>query len=457
MATEVRLPELGENVTQADVVRILVGIGDSVATDQSILEIENEKASVEVPAPLAGTVASIAVQQGQTIEVGALLMTIEAAETTAAPEPDEEAGATDDQREQDEETPSGEEATASREAAGDGEEGPDRSTAPAGPARPSASAQPPDRPAAPSPALGDGRVLVPAAPTVRRFAREIGVDLARVKGTGPGGRISIDDVKTHAKEALRRGAAGAPSTLAAPAIPDLAAFGEVEREPVSSVRRLTAQAMARAWNVVPHVTHHDHADITELEAARQRHASRAEAAGAKLTVTAMLVKVVAAALKRYPKFNAALDLEQGEVVYRRYVNVGVAVDTDRGLLVPVVRDADRKTLLEVAVELKDLAGRARARRIGPDEMQGAGFSISNLGGIGGDAFTPIVNWPEVAVLGVSRSSQQPTWNGETFVPRLILPLSLSYDHRLVDGADAARFLRWVCEALEEPMLVALGG
>jgi pyruvate dehydrogenase E2 component (dihydrolipoamide acetyltransferase) len=253
----------------------------------------------------------------------------------------------------------------------------------------------------------------------------------------------------------------APAAAGAPVaqLPDFSRWGQVRRGPMSKIRRLTGEQMTRAWLTAPQVTHDDLADVTDLEALRQRFKGRVEAAGGKLTVTAILVKVAASALKVFPKLNASLDPDAGEIVFKEFVHIGVAVDTEHGLLVPVIRDADRKNITEIAVELDDLAARARARKLKPDEMQGGTFSISNLGGIGGTGFSPIVNWPEVAILGVSRGRVQPEWNDElgSFEPRLMLPLSLSYDHRLVDGAEAARFVRWVAEALEEPLLLALEG
>jgi pyruvate dehydrogenase E2 component (dihydrolipoamide acetyltransferase) len=240
-------------------------------------------------------------------------------------------------------------------------------------------------------------------------------------------------------------------------LPDFSKWGEIEIEEMSKIRRKTAENMARAWVEIPTVTHHDEADITTLEGLRRRHAPRVKEAGGTLTWTAILLKVLAGALKRFPKLNASVDMVQHRIIYKKYVHVGVAVDTERGLLVPVIRDADRKNITDISVELDDLATRARSRKLRPDEMQGGGFSISNLGGIGGTAFTPIVSWPEVAILGASRAATQPRWTGDRFEPRLILPLSLSYDHRLVDGADAARFLRWIVEALEQPLLLALEG
>jgi pyruvate dehydrogenase E2 component (dihydrolipoamide acetyltransferase) len=296
---------------------------------------------------------------------------------------------------------------------------------------------------------------VPAAPSVRRFAREVGVDIGEVQGTGAGGRISIEDVKAHVEGILdrqRTGGAGVPSA----ALPDLERWGPVRREPMSKVRRLTAENLTRAWLTAPQVTNHEVADITDLEEFRKHAGERVEAAGGKLTMTAILVKVVASALKSFPILNAAVDMAKNEIVFRQSINIGVAVDTDRGLLVPVIRDADGKDLTTIAVELGDLAARARSRKLMPDEMQGGTFSISNLGGIGGTGFSPIINWPEVGILGVSRGRIEAKWSEDDLRPRLMLPLSLSYDHRVVDGADAARFLRSLVEVLENPMLMVLG-
>jgi len=297
---------------------------------------------------------------------------------------------------------------------------------------------------------------IPAAPTVRRFAREIGVDLTQVVGSGPSGRISIDDVKAHSKGLLSQPSASA-TPLATADLPDLERFGPVRREAMSKVRKLTAENLTRAWLNAPQVTNHEIADITDLEAFRKASKERIEAAGGKLTMTALLVKIVSSALKAHSTLNAAVDMARHEIVLRESINIGVAVDTDRGLLVPVIRDADRKNLTEISVMLDDLAARARTRKLKLDEMQGGTFSISNLGGIGGTGFSPIVNWPEVAILGVSRGRIQPEWFEGSFRPRLMMPLSLSYDHRLVDGADAARFMARLKDALEQPMLLALEG
>jgi pyruvate dehydrogenase E2 component (dihydrolipoamide acetyltransferase) len=296
---------------------------------------------------------------------------------------------------------------------------------------------------------------------VRRLARERGVDLRAVAGSGILGRISADDVVRFAEGGAEasRPAAGAPSAPAAAPLPDFAKWGETERAPMSGIRKATVRSMAQAWSTVPMVTHFDEADATDFEALRQRYKDVVQRAGAKLTPTAMLVKVIASALRRFPDFNASIDVQSQEIVYKRYVNVGVAVDTDHGLLVPVIKHADRKSIVDLAVELEELAAKARDRKLAPDDMSGGNFSVSNLGGIGGTGFTPIVAPPDVAILGVSRSAMKPVWNAETeaFEPRLVMPLALTYDHRLIDGASAARFLRWVCRAVEEPFLLALEG
>ena len=282
--------------------------------------------------------------------------------------------------------------------------------------------------------------------------------MGKVAGTGPGGRISIDDVKAHAKRIVEQVTDGGLAVgLGAAPLPDFTRWGGVERQAMKGVRRKTAEHLSMAWATIPHVTQQEYADITALEELRKKYAKRAEAAGGNLTVTAIALKVVAAALKVFPQFNASVDMAAGEIVLKQYVHIGVAVDTDRGLLVPVIRDVDQKNIMQLSVELAQISQKARERKLSLDEMQGGCFSISNLGGIGGSFFTPIVNAPEVAILGISRATMQPVWKDGQFVPRLMLPLSLSYDHRVIDGADGIRFLRWVVEALEQPFLLALQG
>ena len=422
-AVEVTLPELGEGIDSGDVVAVMVKAGDEVAVDQPLIELEIDKGIVEMPSTVAGVVERVHVAEGDRASVGQLVVTLKSIAGVAAPAavaPPAEPVATR------------------------------ASGAVAAPAEPAPSAAPAAPPAP--------QKLVPAAPSVRRLAREIGVDILRVEGTGPGGRISESDVKAHAK-AINEGRTGAPAG-AGPApepLPDLSKWGEIAREPMSNVRRLTAEHMRRSWATIPHVTQFDRTDVTDLEAFRKQYGPRAEKAGGKLTPTAIVLKVVAAALKRFPQFSASVDALNEEVVYRKYCHIGVAVDTPRGLLVPVVRDVDGKNMIELSVELSAVAEKARTGKLAIEDMQGGCFTISNLGGIGGDAFTPIINPPEVAILGVARSRTEPVWRDGEFQPRLMMPLSLSYDHRIIDGASGARFLRWLCEALQNPFLIALEG
>jgi pyruvate dehydrogenase E2 component (dihydrolipoamide acetyltransferase) len=330
------------------------------------------------------------------------------------------------------------------------------------------------RPQPPAPAMPPPAAQVtaaPAAPSVRRLAREIGVDVTQVPGTGPGGRITQDDVKEFAKRVMYslggNGQSAAASGAAAGGavaravnvqpLPDFSKWGEVERKAMTGIRRKTAEHLSHAWQTIPHVTQFDKADITALEQMRRKYRPEVEKAGGNLTVTAIAAKVIASALKVFPQFNASVDQAGEAVVYKKYIHVGIAVDTENGLLVPVIRNADQKNLIQLSVEINQLAEKAKARKLSLDEMSGGSMSISNLGGIGGTAFTPIVNWPEVAILGISRGGFEPVWNGTAFEPRQMLPLSLSYDHRLIDGADAIRFLRWVAEALENPFALTLRG
>lgn len=429
MSFEFKLPELGENITAATIVGVLVSVGDQIKPGQPVLELETDKAVIEVPSDVGGVVTAVHVKAGQQIGIGQVLLTLEPVGTAEA-------------------------APASQAAAAQ----------PAAPAAPTAAtsaapaqvaaAAPEPVPPAPTPELAGRGEPAPAAPSVRRFARELGVEVADVAGSGPAGRVTMEDVKAH----VRAGAGSrGPAAPAAAPLPDFSKWGPVQREKMSSVRRATARNMAQSWPTIPMVTQFDKADITELEQLHSQYGKRAEAAGGKLTPTAIILKVVAAALKRFPQFNASIDLANEEIVFKQYVHIGVAVDTDRGLLVPVLRDVDQKNLIQLAVELGQIAQKARDRKLTLEEMQGGCFTISNLGGIGGTGFAPLVNGPEVAILGVSRGSTEPVWIDGQWQPRLMLPLSLTYDHRLIDGADGARFLRWVCEALEKPFLLMLEG
>ena len=504
MSTDVKLPELGENVTSGDLVKVLVKVGDTIQKDQAILELETDKATIEVPSPAAGTVKEIHVKEGQKIKVGQSILIVEdgaggkaaeerapakaeakpAAEAEGKPEakpaakseakpqakPDaesEEKPEADSQAKTTTTAKAAERVEAAREGA---DAAPTSEQKEAG-TKPAASQGreelPPGARYAPTlsrtPDGGISPADVPAAPSVRQLAREIGVDITRVRGSGPGGRITSEDVKTAARERVL-GSAAAGAVAAPVALPDFSKWGEVERQPMSAIRRATARHMGVAWQI-PRVTQNEKADITAVEELRARYGKRTEAAGGKLTMTAIALKVIAAALKVYPKFACSIDLGKEEVIFKKYVNIGVAVDTERGLVVPVVRAVDQKNIVQLAAELAQLAEKARNRKLTPEEMEGGVFTITNLGSIGGTFFSPIINAPEVAILGIARAEMEPKWkpapggaaeNGQ-FVPRLMLPLSLSYDHRIIDGAEAMRFLRWVAEALEQPFLLALEG
>ena len=454
--TEFKVPELGENVESADVSRVLVNVGDTIARDQPVLELETDKATIEVPSSVAGVIKEIKVRKGEKVKVGAVVLTVDgaagngagAAAPAAAEAPAAEAPAP--ARTQPSEKPAAPDhkvLSMRRPEPADG-----RSAAP--------RADPPP-PQSPAPRTARGSVA-PASPSVRRLAREIGVDINEIPGSGPGGRISLDDVKEQARRVLSGvGSLGAVapggSARAVRPLPDFQKWGEVERQPWSNVRRATSEHLTYAWNTIPHVTQFDKADVTALEELRKTYRGDVEKAGGNLTVTAILVRILATAVKQFPQFNASIDTERGEIVYKKFVGIGVAVDTDRGLLVPVIRNADQKNITQIAIELQQLAAKARDRKLTLEEMSGGSMSISNLGGIGGTYFTPIVNWPEVAILGVSRGVMEPVWRTSAFEPRLMLPLSLSYDHRVIDGADAIRFLRWLVEAIEQPFLLSLIG
>ena len=463
--TEFKVPELGENVAGGDVMRVMVNPGDTIARDQPVLELETDKATIEVPSTVAGTVKEVRVKKGDKVTVGAVVFTVDEGASGGN-------GASSGQKtakaeEKPAEPPQKTEAAPAAESKPAAESRPDHkviSMPPRGPAEaPAAPPAPPPAPAARGEGNGDRGPVAPASPAVRRLAREIGVNIDEVQGTGPGGRISQEDVKEHARRILSSvpstAAAGgaAAGARAARALPDFQKWGEVERQPLSNIRRVTADHLSYAWNAIPHVTQFDKADVTALEELRKKFKDQIAKAGGNLTVTAMLVRILATAVRKFPQFNASIDTERGELIVKKYVNVGVAVDTDRGLLVPVIRNADRKNISEISIEINQLAAKARDKKLTLEEMSGGGISISNLGGIGGTYFTPIVNWPEVAILGVSRTITEPVWKDTAFQPRQMLPLSLSYDHRVIDGADAMRFLRWVAEAIEQPFLLSLIG
>ncbi len=447
MIKDITVPEIGENVVSGEVVGVLVSVGDIIEADQGVVELETDKAVVEIPCPERGRIAEIAVGKGDTVKVGQLLAKLEtdvgAEKPASAHKPAQKAEAP---------------ASASRPAPR--EEKPVEKVVASGTIKRPA-AQVTTQGVAPAVVARQSAAGVPASPSVRRIARELGADLAVVPGSGPGGRITEEDVKAFVRgvtpevQPAEISGNGHGEYEPSERSPEPPTSGEVEHVLITKVRRITAERMSHAWNTVPHVTQFDRADITNFEKFRDAYAHEIEEAGGKLTITAVVLKVIAAALIRFPKFNASIDLESNEIIFKKYVNIGIAVDTERGLLVPVIRDVDKKGIRQLALDLSDISSRARSKKLTPDEMEGGTFTISNQGGIGGTNFTPIVYWPQVAILGMSRSSIEPVFINGQFQARTILPLSLSYDHRIIDGAEAARFLRWVGETIEQPYVLAL--
>jgi pyruvate dehydrogenase E2 component (dihydrolipoamide acetyltransferase) len=472
MAVVFKLPDLGENIESAEVVAVSVAVGDVVAADQTLIEVETDKAVTDVPSPVAGKLVELAVSVGDKLAVGDVIATIEdggadqgaddaqaddqrpTEESDESSEDEAERAGQAESRSDDGRKGAGGEDT---ESSGDEAEPSEQVKSRSDDGRKSAGVEDADSGEAsvapPTPAADDqGERPVPAAPSVRKFAREIGVDVSQVHGSGPAGRISIEDVKAHARNLPVGGPRGAPRK----ALPDFRKWGEVERQRMSNVRKKTALQMETGWQA-PHVTLHDKADVTALETFRRQYKATVEQAGGKLTITAMLLRITSAALNRFPALNCSIDIAQDEVIYKKYVNVGVAVDTPRGLVVPVILHADRKTVTQLSAELTETAAKARNGKLSLEEMSGGTFTITNLGGIGIGHFTPIINDPEVAILGIGRSQYEPVYVDGQFQPRLMMPLSLSFDHRIVDGADGARFLRWIVQAMEQPLLLVMEG
>ena len=446
---ESRVPDIG-GYEDVPVIEVLVAVGDTVAQDQGLVTLESDKATMEVPSAHAGVVKELRVKVGDTLSEGAVVAVIETAgdgaADTPAPAPAKEAPVPQRPKEPDpvvEPVATGDRADRLAQASIDAQAG-----------KPASPVQPPVR--------FDADALIPgkvpyASPAVRLFARELGVDLGQVTGTARGGRITKEDVQKYVKGVLTGGAAapgaaasagGGLNLLPWPQV-DFSKFGEVEQKPLSRIKKISGANLARNWAMIPHVTQHDEADITELEALRVALNREHEKAGVKLTMLAFLIKASANALAKFPDFNASLDPSGETLVLKKYFHIGFAADTPNGLVVPVVRDVDRKGVLQIARETAELAKKARDGKLGPADMSGGCFSISSLGGIGGTAFTPIVNAPEVAILGVSKSSMKPVWDGKQFQPRLMLPLSLSYDHRVIDGAAAARFTAYLAQLLAD--------
>ena len=444
MAQEIKVPNIGD-FEAVEIIDVLVKAGDTVAKDDSLITLESDKAAMDVPAPFAGKITEVKVKVGDKVSEGDVIASAE--ETGGS------AGKT-------EKEPAESEAP---EKAGSGDKGSEEQKEEAKPQEPASEEKPAKpsgqddkgRPAPRAPSPGPEMASPPtvdqvsivkahAGPSVRKLARELGVDLSRVRGSGRKGRITHDDVKAFVKSAMRGGGAGLPSV---PEV-DFSRFGEIEHKPLSRIKRIAGPRLQAAWINAPHVTQHDEADITVMEDVRQAMKKSAAEQDIKLTPLAFLVRASVLALKAMPEFNASLDPSGETLILKHYYHIGFAVDTDQGLVVPVIRDADKKSLLDIARELAELGEKARGGKLRRDDIEGGCFSISSLGSIGGTAFTPIVNAPEVSILGVSKAEMKPRWNGHDFEPRLMLPLSLSYDHRVIDGAMAVRFTRHLAETLE---------
>ena len=460
---EIRLPALGENIDSATVTRVLVKVGQTINKDEPILELDTEKASVDVPASSAGTVKEIRVKEGDVLKVGAVVLTLaDNGEATApASEPEQknkksekkekEQRSQKEQPEQQPEKPPAPPPTAPVER-NLTVESVKQSPAPAAPAPEVQSSTPAAEEAVET--IPDGQKGVPAAPSLRRMARELGIDIGAVAGTGPNGWITKEDVRNYARSIILNATATETGRRSA-TLPDFSRWGQVDRKAMSSIRRTIAEHLQSSWVSIPHVTLFASADITDLDKFRDGVVAKTPSGQPKLTVTAIVLKVASAALKAFPQFNTSLDVEREELVYKHYCHIGVAVDTEHGLLVPVIRDVDKKGISKLSGELADVADRARSRKLSIEDMQGGTFTITNLGGLGASNFTPIINSPEVAILGISRANLQPVFRDGEFKPRLMLPLALSFDHRAVDGADGARFLRWVADALEQPIRIVM--
>lgn len=466
MANAFRLPDPGEGIHEAEILEVYVSAGDEVREDDLLLYVETDKAAIEIPSPFSGVIEEVRVKQGDVVEVGAVLLTYRDGGSLTQ---ENEAETTDS-------APDRTQARAEEEREPDADEHPksgvsgEKNEAPKKPS--------PDRP-------------VPAAPATRRLARELKVDLHDVSGSGPGSRVTAEDVRVFAnqsekdkKEAQPKGpqeqttrpgdsqeedtkesaepaqeesatsGRRRPLEVDVPELPDFRRWGPIEQEPLKSIRRVTAKRMSIAWSQIPHVTHQDVADITELEAFRQRHGEEVEQQNGSLSLTVFVLRALVAALKQFPRFNASLDSQAGQIILKRYYHIGVAVETDRGLIVPVIRDVDRKSVVELSKELSQLVERVRSRDVKQDDVQGGTFTLTNPGPLGGTAFTPIINYPEVAILGLARARLEPVVQGNldrfSITPRLRLPLHLTFDHRVNDGADAARFVNMLIAILQEP-------
>jgi pyruvate dehydrogenase E2 component (dihydrolipoamide acetyltransferase) len=449
---EVKVPDIGD-FTDIPVIEVLVAEGDQVKAEDGLITLESDKATMEVPSPAAGTIREFKVKLDDTVSEGDVVAVLEiTTEDESAGAMEETAGEDHTRDETEPEKPT--EAVSEDDASKAGES----DTVEAGPAGgpQDSSASPAATDKARATTSTDPSKVPYASPAIRKFARELGVDLSRVAGSGSKGRIQREDVAAFVKSVISGAAASGAASIGGlsldfPALPefDFSRYGEIEKQPLSRIQKISAGHLHRNWVGIPHVTQHDDADITDMEAFRLANAEDAMAEGFKLTPLVFLIKAMVASLKKFPRVNASLDHDGETLVLKKYFNIGIAVDTPDGLVVPVLRDCERKGIMELGAELAEVSARARDKKLTPQDIQGGCISISSLGGIGGTAFTPIINAPEVAILGVSRSRMQPVWDGQEFKPRLMLPLSLSYDHRVIDGADGARFLRFLSSRLED--------
>ncbi|WP_458368006.1 dihydrolipoyllysine-residue acetyltransferase [Marinicella marina] len=432
----INIPDIGD-FSEVEVIEVLVSAGDSVTAEDAIISLESEKATIEVPTPEGGEIIEVLVKEGDLVSEGTPMIKLKAQ------------GGNEESAEESKQSSPAEQKSEPEEDGQDDQPQQEQAKAPQSKAQPAQPKAPPVPAELPKQASGN----VPhASPSVRKFARQLGVDLGHVTGTGRKGRITKDDVKNHVKTTMQSGGQTVVTAgFDVPPFPevDFTDFGEVESEPLSRIQKISGKYLHRNWVRIPHVTQYDEADITELEAFRNENKAEAKEQGFNLTPLAFMVKAMAKALKKFPKFNTSLDNDGENLIYKKYFHIGIAVDTPNGLVVPVIRDCDKKEVFEIAKEMRDVSLKAREGKLAPSDMQGGCISISSLGGIGGTAFTPIINAPEVAILGVSRSTIKPVWNGSEFEPRLMLPLSLSYDHRVIDGADAARFIVYLSSILSD--------
>ena len=475
MAKEIKVPQIGDGVESATVSEVLVAEGDKIEKDQSVIAVESDKASVEVPSSAAGTIKEIKISEGDEVEVGQVIILLEESDEDQTDEDNGEASEEEKEKENtSEEENENEDEDSEEKQSGkkkkkikeenpeDNDEEPEEDDADENQDEKKSSKKDESeadktseekenkksgKSSSGESSTGAG---IQASPGTRRLARELGVDLTEL-AEEISGRVSEKDVKEFAKKDSPKSTRSASISL-----PDFEKWGSVERKPLNNIRKATAKNVTASWQSVPHVFQFDEADITDIQQYLEVNQDKAEKAGGKLTITALLTKIVASALVRFPKFNASIDMENEEMILKNYVNIGIAVATEKGLLVPVIKDADKKSIIEIATELTNIAEKARDGKLSKEDMEGANFSISNLGGIGGTNFTPIVPAFQVAILGISRSAKKPVYIDDEFKPREILPLSLSYDHRLIDGADGAAFINWITQALEDPYKALLG-